>query len=285
MDRESAASPEYLYVFRRFLRHPSAMAGAILSTVVVFIALFAGWLAPYKMGLQDLSSALQGPSPAHWLGTDQFGRDVLGEVLYGSRASLTVGLVATGIAVLIGIGLGGVSGYFGGAADYIVRALVDISWSLPPLLFALFIVSVWQPGLLSVMIAIGLVGWAEYARVMRAEVLSLRERDFVIASIALGAGSRRIFFKHILPNCISPLIVLASQGLAYTILTESVMSFLGLGVQPPTPSWGYMLNLGRSFLGQAPWIVTFPGLGIVLTVLGFGLLGDGLRDIFDPELY
>jgi peptide/nickel transport system permease protein len=270
--------------WRQFSQSRGALIGLGLTLVCILLALASPWIAPYPYDAQDFSQALLPPGLGHWLGTDEFGRDVLSRIMYGSRASMATAMAATGISFLIGITLGTVGGYFGGLIDSAIGAVVDISWSFPYLLLALFLVAFLEPGLTSVMLAIGLVSWAGYARVARAQILSLKEQDFIVSARIVGASHLRIMFHHLLPNAIPSAIVLGSVGMAYAILAEAGLSYLGLGVQPPVPSWGSVLSAGRSYIGIAPWLMTFPGITIALAVLGFNLLGDGLRDALDPRL-
>ena len=260
------------------------MIGLTLIVILFLVAAAADWLAPYPSDKQDLLRALEAPSRDFVLGTDEFGRDILSRIIYGARVSLQVGVIATTISAGIGIALGAVAGYFGGPWDYVINALVDISWAFPTVLMAIFLVAVLGPGLINVMIAVGLVYSGGYARVVRGQVLSLREREFVAAARLIGAGHARIIVRHILPNVLAPVIVMFTLGMGDAILIEATLSFLGMGAQPPTPSWGSILSSGRSYLRLAPWVTVFPGIAIMLTVLGFNLLGDGIRDATDPRL-
>jgi peptide/nickel transport system permease protein len=271
-------------IWRQFSQSRGALIGLAITLICILLALASPWIAPYPYDEQNFSQALLPPGPGHWLGTDEFGRDVLSRIVYGSRASMATAVVATGISFFIGITLGTMGGYFGGFIDSAIGAVVDISWSFPYLLLALFLVAFLEPGLTSVMLAIGLVSWAGYARVARAQILSLKEQDFIVSARLVGASHFRIMFIHLLPNAIPSAIVLGSVGMAYAILAEAGLSYLGLGVQPPIPSWGSVLSAGRSYIGIAPWLMTFPGITIALAVLGFNLLGDGLRDALDPRL-
>jgi len=228
--------------------------------------------------------ALQPPSKEFPLGTDEFGRDILSRIIYGSRVSLKVGITTTAVAAFLGITLGALAGYYGGWLDYVIQALVDISWAFPTVLMAIFLVAVLGHGLTNLMIAVGVVYWGAFARVVRGQVLSMREWEFVLAARAAGANDIHILLQHILPNIISPVIVMGTLLMGEAILIESTLSFLGMGAQPPTPSWGSILSSGRAYLRLAPWVTTFPGIAIMLTVLGFNLLGDGLRDALDPRL-
>jgi peptide/nickel transport system permease protein len=283
---ELPATPDSLLrsFWRQFSRNKGALLGLAITVLMVIVAVGAPWLAPYPYDEQRFSDFLQPPGPSHLMGTDEFGRDVLSRIIYGSQASMATAVVATGISFVIGISLGILGGYFGGFVDRAVGAIVDISWSFPTLLLALFLVAFLEPGLTSVMLAIGLVSWAGYARVARAQILSLKVQDFVTAAKVVGASDLRIMLVHLLPNAIPSAIVLGSLGMAYAILVEAGLSYLGLGIQPPLPSWGSVLSAGRSYISIAPWLMTFPGLTIALSVLGFNLLGDGLRDALDPRL-
>jgi peptide/nickel transport system permease protein len=268
----------------RLRRSPGAMIGLVLIAVLLFTALAANAIAPQGIDDQDLRKGLLAPSHEFPLGTDEFGRDMLSRIIHGSRVSLQVGIIATAISAAVGVGLGVLAGYFGGRLDYFIQGMVDISWAFPTVLMAIFLVAVLGPGLVNVMIAVGLVYWGGFARVVRGQVLSLREWEFVTAARAIGARDRSIMFRHILPNIISPVIVMGTLMMGDAILIEATLSFLGMGAQPPIPSWGSILSSGRGYLILAPWVTIFPGLAIIWTVLGFNLLGDGLRDALDPRL-
>lgn len=274
-----------LRAFFRRLRHTRlALAGLLIITLVCLCALFAPVISPYDPVRQRLSEALQGPSPTHWLGTDENGRDVLARVIYGSRISLQAGVISVGIALLAGVVIGVVAGYFRGWADDVLMRAMDALLSFPTLVLALAITAALGPGLRNAMIAIGVVYTPIYARLARAQVLSVREREYVDAARAIGAGHLRIMTRHILPNITAALIVQASLSVALAILAEASLSFLGLGVQPPEPSWGSMVNTGKNYLDQAPWMSFAPGAAILLTVMGFNFLGDAIRDALDPRL-
>jgi peptide/nickel transport system permease protein len=260
------------------------MIGLVLVALLVFTALTADLIAPQGIDDQDLRKGLLPPSREFPMGTDEFGRDVLSRIIHGSRISLRVAIVATAISAAVGISLGAISGFFGGKIDYLVQGAVDISWALPTVLLAIFLVAIMGPGLGSVLIAVGLGYWGGFTRVVRGQVLSLREWDFIIAARAIGVKNSRIMFRHLLPNCLAPVIVMSTLMMADAILIEATLSFLGMGAQPPTPSWGSILAGGRSYLRLAPWVMVFPGIAIMLTVLGFNLLGDGFRDALDPRL-
>ncbi len=271
-------------LWHRFRRNPSAMAGLVITSAFVMVAVAAPWLTPYHPLKNDLSSALLPPSPTHPLGTDQLGRDVLARVLYGSRISLTVGLVVQSISLTVGTALGLVAGFFGGRVDGVIVGLTNAMLAFPSLLFAIAIMSVLGPGLYNVFIALGVLAWPTVCRLVRGEILSLKQREFVEAARAVGAGTLRIMLRHLLPNCMGPVIVVGTLGVATAILSEASLSFLGLGAQPPTPSWGSMIGRGRDYIFSAPWMVVAPGAAICLTILGLNMLGDGLRDVFDPRL-
>ncbi len=258
--------------------------GLFLVLGMSLAALLAPWLAPYDPNALHLDSILLGPCKAFPLGTDQLGRDVFSRLLYGGRISLWVGFVAVSISVTIGLILGLISGYFGGLVDEAIMRGVDIMLCFPSFFLILAVIAFLEPSLTNIMIVIGLTSWMGVARLVRAETLSLRQRDFVSAALLHGASSTRILSVHILPNALSPVLVSATLGIAGAILVESSLSFLGLGVQPPTASWGNMLLDGKNVLEIAPWLSLYPGLAILITVLGYNLLGESLRDILDPRL-
>jgi len=269
--------------WQRIKNNRLAMAGACIVLLMFLLAVLAPALAR-DPGAIDIGLQLQSPSWSYPLGTDDLGRDVLARILYGARISLLVGFVAVGIATTIGIALGSLAGYYGGWVDSLIMRFVDIMLCFPSFFLILAVIAFLEPSIWNIMIIIGLTGWMGVARLIRAEFLSLRERDFVVAAKALGAKDARIIFRHILPNAISPVLVSATLGVAGAILTESALSFLGIGVQPPTPSWGNMLIAGKQTLGTAWWLSAFPGLAILITVLGYNLLGEGIRDALDPRL-
>lgn len=267
-----------------FSRNAMLILGAVLVGAMVLGAVTAPWLTPYSPTALDLDAILKGPSAAHPLGTDSLGRDVLARMLYGGRVSLWVGFVAVGIATAIGLALGLTAGYFGGVVDEVIMRGVDVMLCFPSFFLILAVIAFLEPSLVNIMVVIGLTSWMGIARLVRAETLSLRRRDFVVAARAVGAGPLRIITLHVLPNAIAPVLVSATLGVAGAILTESALSFLGLGVQPPDPSWGNMLMEGKDVMSIAPWMSVFPGLAILVTVLGYNLLGESLRDLFDPRL-
>ncbi|AMV72471.1 ABC transporter permease [Desulfuromonas carbonis] len=269
--------------WQRLRRNRMAMAGAVIVAAMFLLALLAP-VAGYDPGAIDIARRLEGPGLQHWLGTDDLGRDVLARILYGARISLLVGFVAVGIATLIGIVIGAVAGFYGRWTDAVVMRFVDIMLCFPTFFLILAVIAFLEPSIWNIMVIIGLTGWMGVARLVRAEFLSLRERDFVVAARAMGASDARIIFRHILPSALSPVLVSATLGVAGAILTESALSFLGIGVQPPTPSWGNMLIAGKQTLGTAWWLSAFPGFAILLTVLGYNLLGEGIRDALDPRI-
>ncbi|MDI1472511.1 MAG: ABC transporter permease [Thermodesulfovibrio sp.] len=270
-------------IIKRVLKNKFAVAGLIFIFIVFFIAIFANNIAPYDPYKINVYKVLEPPSKEHILGTDELGRDVLSRIIYGARVSLKVGFIAMGIAILTGTILGLIAGYYGGFIDTIIMRFVDVMLAFPTLFLILAVVAVLEPSIYIIMVVIGLTGWMDVARLVRAEVLSLKEREFVLAARAIGASSGRIIFKHILPNAIYPVIVAATFSVGGAILIESGLSFLGLGIQPPEPSWGGILSVGKDYITVAWWMSLFPGIAIFLTVLSFNLLGEALRDALDPK--
>ncbi len=270
-------------LMRRFARHRSAGAGLVILLIIIVGSLFAQYLTPYDPGEIDLEIALSPPSASHPFGTDAFGRDVLTRTLYGGRISLGVGFVARTISLLLGIVLGTIAGFYGGRTDSVVMRAADITFAFPTLLLLIAIMAVVTPGVMSLFVALGVVGWAAMARLVRAQVLSVKEREYVQAARAAGAGTVGLVVRHILPQCLAPVFVVYTLGLGMTIMAESSLSFLGLGVQPPDPSWGAMISRGVAFMRRAPWLTLFPGLVLTLTICSVNLLGDGLRDLLDPK--
>lgn len=259
-----------------------AKLGAAIVGVAVFGAIVGPWLAFFDPAVQELALRLEGPTLTHWFGLDELGRDIFARVLWGARVSLMVGVVVVGVSATVGTGLGAIAGYFGGPVDEAISRLIDILLAFPGLLLAIALVAVLGPSLTNVVLALSLIGWVGYARLVRGQVLKARELEFVQAARALGATSVRILAWHIIPTTLPAVTVQATLGMGGAILAEAALSFLGLGVQPPTPSWGTMLNYGRGHLLDAPHLTIFPGLAIALLVLGFNFLGDGLRDALDP---
>ncbi|HEY8446871.1 MAG TPA: ABC transporter permease [Thermomicrobiales bacterium] len=282
LETGTARRSEWSRVWRRFKRYKPGLAGATLVIALIFIAIFAPLIAPYSP-TEKVGRRATPPSAEFWLGLDEIGRDVLSRLIFGTRVALIVGIGAMAIALIIGVTIGAVAGYFGGTVDLALSRVIDALMAFPLLALLITLSALFEPHLRTVVIVIGVTVWASYARVVRAEVLSLRERDYVIAARAIGARSPRIIARHMLPNVIGPVIVLASLDVGSIIILESALSFLGLGVQPPTPSWGGMLSAGRSLMRNAPHIAIAPGVAITLTVLAFNLMGDGLRDALDPR--
>ena len=270
---------------KRFLQRRSLLLpGLIIVVGMSLLALLAPWLAPYDPDALHLDFILQAPCSEFLLGTDELGRDILSRMLYGARVSLWVGFVAVGISSAIGIVLGLVAGYFGGLVDELIMRGVDVMLCFPSFFLILAVIAFLEPSLNNIMIVIGLTSWMGVARLVRAETLSLRERDFIAAARVAGAPAVRILFVHVLPNAMAPVLVSATLGIAGAILVESSLSFLGLGFHPPTASWGNMLMDGKNVLEIAPWLSLYPGLAILITVLGYNLLGESLRDLLDPRL-
>ncbi|HVC20839.1 MAG TPA: ABC transporter permease [Vicinamibacterales bacterium] len=268
---------------RDAVKGPMARFGLAVVVVAALAALFAPWISPYNPNTQNLALRLAGPSWRHPFGLDELGRDILSRVLAGTRISFLVGIVVVSVSSVIGSLLGAMAGYFGGWFDEIVSRLIDILLAFPGLLLAIALVAVLGPSLMNVLLALSVIGWVGYARLVRGQVLRTREIDYVQAARALGAGTPRILLRHVLPAAMPAVVVQATLGMAGAIVSEAALSFLGLGVQPPTPSWGTMLSAGVSHLLDAPHLTIFPGLAIALLVLGFNFLGDGLRDAADPK--
>jgi peptide/nickel transport system permease protein len=271
--------------FRRVARHNVlAVVGIALVTVFTFSAMFAPWLAPQNPAQIDLPNRLEPPSRAHWCGTDELGRDILSRLIYGSRISMLVGTCVVAASLALGLIVGSIAGYYGGGIDRFVNVVIMNAFlSFPGILLAIAFVAFRGPGIFNLILALSLGGWVGYARLVRAQVLAVREREFVEAARALGATDLRVIVRHILPNIIQPIVVQAAIGMAGAILAEATMSFLGLGVPPPTASWGAMLNDGRAHLFDAPHLVIFPALTVMLAVLSFNFIGDALRDALDPR--
>lgn len=271
---------------RLFRRDHLAMTGLTVLGALYLIALLAPFLAPYDPIAQEniAQTSYLPPSAAHWLGTDQFGRDILSRILYGARISLSIAFIAVGISITLGTLLGAIAGYMGGKVDAAIMRFTDMVLAFPRLVLLIIIIALFSPSIALIIIVLGLTQWPSTARVVRGEVLSLRERDYIHAAQALGMSRTRIILRHLIPNVLAPVIVSATLGLGNTIVLEAGLSFLGLGVQPPTPSWGNMVADGRQNLIGAWWVATFPGLAIVFTVLAFNLVGDGLRDALDPRM-
>ena len=286
----SPARREWVVFLRRLARRRTALFGLCVVVAVLVLAVAAPWVTSWDPIEQDIPSRLQAPGSVHasgrvhLLGTDHLGRDLLARIVFGARPALLVGFAAVAISGLLGLVLGLVSGYFGGRVDDVFMRLADIQLAFPFILLAIAVIGVLGPSLPVIIVVIGVSSWVVYARVVRSEVLSIREREFVQAAHALGVRDVRILLRHVLPNALTPWLVVATLDMARVIVIESALSFLGLGVQPPTPTWGGMLADGRVYISTAWWLATFPGLAILLTVLGINLFGDGLRDTLDPRL-
>jgi len=273
-----------LDIWKRLRKNPLAMFGLFIVALLVFFAITADVVAPYKHYEQNLTHSFQSPSKEHLFGTDEFGRDILSRIIHGSRISLQVGLIAVGISVVLGGFFGAVAGYYGGRVDNLIMRGMDILLSIPSILLAIAIAASLGPGLYNMMVAVGISTTPQYARIIRGSVLSLRGQEFVEAAKAVGSSDTRIIMKHILPNCLAPIIVQSTLGVASAILTAAGLSFIGLGIQPPTPEWGAMLSGGREYIRDYAYMTIFPGLAIMITILALNFLGDGLRDVLDPKL-
>jgi len=271
-------------VFKKLIQNKSGLLGFILIFILLLVAAFAPIIAPYSPVKQNFSIAFQKPSAAHIMGTDSYGRDILSRVIFGTRVSLKVAVGATGVALLVGSILGLVAGFFGGWIDSLIQWMAEVCWAFPTVLYALVLTVLIGPGLWTALIAIGLSYWPRFERLMRSEVLVNREQGYVEAARALGASNIGIIFRHILPNSMASTVVVSTLLMGQAIGEEATLSFLGIGTQPPTPSWGLMLAEARTFIISAPWVTIFPGVAIVLVVIGFSLLGDALRDVLDPRL-
>lgn len=268
---------------RRLARRRSAVTGAVMILLLLLIAAAAPLLSPADPLEQRVTDRLRAPSRAHWLGTDDLGRDVSARILFGARVSLQVGVVAVAIMVAIGTAVGLLSGYLGGRVDAVVMRVIDVLLCFPTIFLILMVIAFVEPDIKNVMAVIGLTSWMGLARLVRGEVLSLRERDFILAARGLGLSHGRILLVHLLPHLVSPVLVSATLGVGSAVLTESALSFLGLGVQPPDPSWGNILTVGKDYMHIAWWLSLFPGLAILITVMSFNFLGEGLRDALDPR--
>ena len=270
-------------MWQRLIKNRTYVAGGIITVVIVFVAIFAPLIAPHDPYEQDLANTLRPPSLEHPLGTDLLGRDMLSRIIYGARISLMICAAGVILALLLGLFLGIISGYFEGKLDAAITALTNLQLSFPMILFALLIIAILGPGIQNTILAVAFPSVPIFTRLMRGSVLAVKTADYVEAAKALGANDLRVILRHIVPNSMAPIIIQATLRTATIFLTAAGLSFLGLGVQPPTPEWGALLSDGRAFLRTAPWVVLFPGIAIMLAVLGFNLLGDGLRDILDPR--
>ncbi len=273
-----------LGMWKRLCKSPLAMFGMFIVALLIFFAITADFIAPYRYDQQSLMDAFKSPSKEHFFGTDEFGRDIFSRIIYGSRISLQVGLIAVSISVIFGGFLGAVAGYYGGRIDNVIMRCMDILLAIPSILLAIAIAASLGPGLYNMMVAVGISSTPQYARIIRGSVLSLRDQEFVEAAKAVGSSDSRIILKHIIPNCLAPIIVQCTLGVASAILTAAGLSFIGLGIQPPIPEWGAMLSGGREYIRDYAYMTIFPGLAIMITILALNFLGDGLRDVLDPKL-
>src|SRR4030042_539263 len=274
----------YKDAWKRLRKNKLAMLGLSIVILLILIAIFAPFISPYDPIARIKEDSSLGPSVNHLFGTDLLGRDIFSRVIYGSRISIEVGVIAVGISVIIGLFFGALSGYFGGISDAVIMRVADIFFAFPYILGAIAIMTILGPGIVNIFIAIGILGWASIARIFRSSILTIKHKEYIEAARAMGANNSRIIIKHIFPNSFAPIIVYATMNVVTAIIVEAALSFLGIGVQPPTAAWGKMLADSMSYIDIAPWMMFFPGLAILITVLGFVLLGDGLRDAFDPKL-
>jgi peptide/nickel transport system permease protein len=284
LEKKYLRSSLYKDALKRLKRNKLAMLGLAIVIALILIAIFAPLLAPYDPISRIKEDSSLAPSGVHLFGTDLLGRDIFSRVIYGSRISIEVGIIAVGISVIIGLFFGALSGYFGNIPDTVIMRIADIFFAFPYILGAIAIMTVLGPGVINIFIAIGILGWASFARIFRSSILTIKNKEYIEAARALGASNYRIITKHIFPNAFTPIIVYATMNIGTAIIVEAALSFLGLGVQPPTAAWGKMLAESLDYIDTAPWMMVFPGLAILITVLGFVLLGDGLRDAFDPKL-
>lgn len=270
--------------FLRLRRNPVAVASVVFLLAMFGAALFAPWLAPYPYDFQDYTHVRSYPVASHWFGTDDLGRDIFSRMLYGARVSMTIGFLVVGIEVLVGGGLGLLAGYYGGRVDMIIMRLTDIMFAFPDLLLAILILGIFGPNFYNVLFALSLTGWPTMARIARGQVLAIKEQEFVQASHAVGCTDKRVMLRHILPNILSPIIVTATIGIGGVILSEATLSYLGIGIRPPQPSWGVLINELTPYIRTLPLLLVFPSSALALTVLAFNFLGDALRDALDPRL-
>lgn len=282
--KASKPIPLWLEAGFRIIKSKTALIGVIIIVLLVLTAILAPVIATHSPTAQDIVNRYQAPSSDHLLGTDELGRDIFSRIVYGTRISIQIGVIAVSISLAIGVLLGGIAGYYGRWIDQIVMRFIDIMMAFPSILMAIALVAVLGPSLQNAMIAVGIVGIPQFARIVRSAVLSIKENEYIEAAKSIGAKHGRILIQHVLPNCVAPIIVQATLGVGTAILDAAGLSFLGLGAQPPTPEWGAMLSDGRAAIQNVPWVVAFPGLAIFLVVLGFNLFGDGLRDALDPRL-
>lgn len=271
-------------ILRRFLKNKNAVLGLIFIVILIICSLVPSLIAPYGFDDQNLQDKFISPNGQHWFGTDDYGRDIFSRVVYGARISMTIGIVSVAISSVLGTSLGCISGYYGGRVDNLIMRIIDIMLAIPNILLAMSLVAMLGTSFINLIIAIGIGTVPEYSRIVRASILSEKEQEYIEAARSIGASDFRIIMKHILPNCLAPIIVQSTLSIAISILSAASLSFIGLGVAPPTPEWGSMLSSGRPFIRDYWYVVTFPGLAIVLSVLSFNMFGDGLRDALDPRL-
>lgn len=276
--------PELRLTLKILSRNPTAVAGMVIIVLMGLLAIFAGWLAPFDPIRISLSERLQPPSMTHWFGTDEVGRDILSRVMYGARISLRIGIVVVSIAGVLGTVIGAAAGFLGRWSDAVIMRIMDVILSFPSLVLAMALAAALGPGLTNAVIAVAFVMIPKFARLSRGEALAVKERQYIAAARVSGASSPWIIVNHVLPNCVNSVIVLATLTLGDTILIAASLSFIGLGAQPPTPEWGAMISVGRKFLMDHPWYAAFPGVFILVTVIGFNILGDALRDVLDPRI-
>jgi len=282
-EKEQEKKSVYTDFAKKFIRHKGGVIGFTIILLFIFTAVFAPWLTSYSYDSPDITAVLKAPCKEHIFGTDEFGRDIFTRIVYGARISLEVAIIAVAFSMVIGTVLGAVAGYYGGITDYIISSIADIAWSFPTTLLAIAFIAASGSGLQNVITAIALASWSGYCRVVRGQFLSVKQREFIEAARILGMSDARIIFRHILPNSLTPVVVMATLEFPKAIVIEASLSFLGLGAQPPQPSWGVILDSGKGLLDQAPWVSIFPGLMIMIVVLGFNLFGDALRDVLDPN--
>jgi peptide/nickel transport system permease protein len=277
---------QFRSIWKRLLKNRTAVIGLIVFSILIFAAIFADVIADYdtRAIAQNASQRLEPPSGSHWFGTDQYGRDIFARIIHGARASLSIGLVTVAVGMVIGNIVGSVAGYFGGWLDNIIMRILDVIMSLPPILMALAIVAVLGPGMLNMMIALAIALFPSFARVVRSVVMPITSQDFIEAAKACGTGHLRIIFRHVIPNAIGPIIVQGTMAVSRVIIVAASLSFLGLGIQPPTPEWGGMLSSARDYMATYPHLIIIPGLTIVIAALSINLFGDGLRDALDPRM-
>lgn len=282
--RDRLKESESYRIFKVMTKNRAALIGLVIFILLIIVAILAPIIAPYDPNAQNIPNRLAQPSSSHLLGTDEFGRDIMSRIIWGTRISLIVGFSVVAISISIGIIVGAVSGYYGGRVDTFLMRITDVFLSFPGLILAIGIMVILGPSLTNLILTLGIISWPTATRVVRGQALSIRDADYIQASKAIGTSGIKIILEHIIPNTISPVIIVATLGMGFAILAEAGLSFLGLGVVPPTPSWGSMISEGRTYFLVSPNMMTFPGLAISITVLAFNVIGDGLRDALDPSL-